>query len=256
MKSPYRLLPSFDHVSDQDGDESHKTHDSRSIFEFPLTALAICTASLPLTGFCFCLFWSLAFEFTKTTATHCNTYNFLPSLSAATGSFYPQKYIWKHSIALHTVPRLLVATLYHTRHGSWFILILNTLEILSLLGLALIGSNENYTIHSRCFCIFLVSSLLYMFITSYSNLFLWCRETLSVKKVIAWSNLCLMTSATYFFLRHNSRCEPFVYSFFALSEYLIVLSNIYFHSLAYYDLSDVQISLTSVKQRKSLLQLA
>lgn len=256
MKSPYRLLPSFDHTSDHDEQDNHASQDSKSLFTFPLATIAICTASLPLSGFCFCLFWSLAFEFTKTTATHCNVYNFLPSLSAATGSFYPQKYVWKHTIALHTVPRLLFAFLYHARHGSWFILMLNTLEILSLLGLALIGSNENYTIHSRCFGIFLVTSLSYMFITSYGNLFLWCRETLSIKKVIAWSNLCLMSSATYFFFRHNSRCEPFIYSFFALSEYLIVLSNIYFHTLAYYDLSDVQLSLTSVKHRKSLLQLA
>lgn len=256
MKSPYRLLPTFDHSSDRDHEDSHTSQESRHVFSFPLTTLAICTASLPVTGFCFCLFWSLAFEFTRTTATHCNVYNFLPSLSAATGSFYPQKYVWKHTIALHTVPRLLVATLYHTRHGSWFILTLNTLEILSLLGLALIGSNENYTIHSRCFCIFLLTSLTYMFISSYGSLFLWCRETLYVKKIIAWSNLCLMTSATYFFLRHNSRCEPFIYSLFALSEYLIVLTNIYFHTLAYYDLSDVHISFTSIKSRKSLLQLA
>ena len=44
-------------------------------------------------------------DFEKSTYTHCEVSNFAPSISAAIGSFVPQKYIWQASIALHSAPR-------------------------------------------------------------------------------------------------------------------------------------------------------
>lgn len=192
-----------------------------------------------------------------TTATHCGVSNLLPSLSAATGSFYPQRYIWKLTISLHTVPRIIVFAIYFCKHNSVFIFVLNLLEIFSLLGLALFGSNDNYSVHSKCFGVFLVSSIIYMFTVSYTNIFHFCRKTLQIKKVIAWMTLILSLSATYFFYRHNNYCEPYVYSLFALSEFIIVLGNIYFHFLAYYDLSNVTFAiLASDEMKETSISLA
>lgn len=61
----------------------------------------------------------------------------------------------------------------------------------------------------------------------------------------------MMISATYFFFRHNSHCEPYIYTLFALSEYIIVLSNIYFHSLAYYDLGNLYFAIISDGRKES-----
>ena len=148
-------------------------------------------------------------------------------------------------LTLASVPRILVFFAYYSRHKSRFVLILNLVEVSSLLGLALFGSNENYSIHSKCFGAFLLSSLTYMFLVSYSSLHSWCRWTRRRKALVAWLNLFMMLSATYFFFRHNSHCEPYVYTLFALSEYVIVLSNIYFHTLAYYDLGSLSVAVLS-----------
>lgn len=265
-----RTFIAYQHVP-QETDSSSGTWDrSVSLLDMSFRRLAIGTALLPLTGFLFSVFWSLVAQFDLTTATHCNVSNLLPSLSAATGSFMPQKAVWKASISLHTgncpfliivndnhdncghtVPRIIVFIAYYTRHKSGFVFLLNLMEVTSLLGLALFGSNENYPIHSKCFGTFLVTSLMYMFLASYTDLFYWCRRTLRTKTLIAWLNLVMMISATYFFFRHNNHCEPYVYTLFALSEYVIVLSNIYFHTLAYSDLGHLRFSIVSDERKDS-----
>lgn len=210
------------------------------LYKISLKKFAIITTSFPLASFLFCVFWSIIFQFKETTATHCNVINILPSLSAATGAYSPQKHVWVHSIAIHTIPRVIVFYMYYKRHKSLYILILNVLEVFCLLGLAVFGSRTHYVIHARCFTLFLITASIYMFIGGYSSRFLWCRRTRRTKQIMAWTNLLLTCLAGYFFVRHASHCEPYVYTLFALSEYLIVLNNIYFHFLAYYDLGSIQ----------------
>jgi len=80
--------------------------------------------------------------------------NYLPSLSAAMGGFPLSQKIWRICIALHALPRFMVAAMYYryltsiimTRHIAWAILacILNILENLGLIGLTYVSSRENY----------------------------------------------------------------------------------------------------------------
>ena len=210
-----------------------------SLVQVSLKTFAIVTTSFPLGSFLFCVLWSILFQFKETTATHCNVINILPSLSAATGAYSPQKHVWVHSIAIHTIPRIIVFYMYYKRHKSVKIFILNVVEISCLLGLAVFGSRTHYAMHARCFTLFLITASIYMFVGGYSSRFLWCRRTRRLKQIMAWTNLSLTCLAIYFFLRHSSHCEPYVYTLFALSEYLLVLNNIYFHFLAYYDLATV-----------------
>ncbi|CAH0714505.1 unnamed protein product, partial [Brenthis ino] len=63
-------------------------------------------------------------------------------------------------------------------------------------------------------------------------------EILSMK--LKWRaffvNVGSFAFAAYFFLRHNRLCEPYVYSMFGFSEYVVVISNILFHMTTVYDL--------------------
>ena len=56
----------------------------------------------------------------------------------------------------------------------------------------------------------------------------------------AVSNLCAGLFAVYLYFRHNWYCESGVYTLFAFSEYVIVISNIIFHFQTYYDLRKMQ----------------
>ena len=61
------------------------------------------------------------------------------------------------------------------------------------------------------------------------------------KKRLFLVNLLCMILAGYFFMRHNSYCEPGMYSLFALAEYIFVFTNMGFHMTAYWDFSTVSL---------------
>ncbi|KAK7075551.1 Post-GPI attachment to proteins factor 2 [Halocaridina rubra] len=188
------------------------------------------------------------------TATHCGVPNYLPSISSAIGEFVPQRYIWRTAIALHSAPRFLLAAMYNSfmrrvlpNFGSYQGLIklnttFNVVENVALLGLSFISSKENYTLHKVFFIVFMVCSELYMVLTclllkdNKSRLTSPLERLAYVKKKqLMFANLTSFFVALYFFYRHNSYCEPGMYSIFAFLEYLVVLTNMGFHLTAYYD---------------------
>ena len=60
--------------------------------------------------------------------------------------------------------------------------------------------------------------------------------------------VCLML---YFYWRHNEYCEPYVYSFFCVCEYVIVLSNIAFHGTAYYDFYEAECAVSQASSNSA-----
>ncbi|CAB3982446.1 post-GPI attachment to s factor 2-like isoform X1 [Paramuricea clavata] len=50
------------------------------------------------------------------------------------------------------------------------------------------------------------------------------------------TNYSSFALAVYFYFRHNWYCEPGIYSYFSLCEYVTVVTNIWFHSTAIDDL--------------------
>lgn len=115
---------------------------------FPFRLIALITISLPLFAFIFCIIWSLMFDFTLSTSTHCGVTNYLPSISAAIGNFTPQKYVWRTAIGLHSAPRYIIAVMYYWfKHRSSLLLIVHLIEISSLVGLTFISSNENFRMY-------------------------------------------------------------------------------------------------------------
>lgn len=211
------------------------------------TNLAIFISSLPLGGFIFCVIWSLLFNFTESTSTHCHVTNYLPSISAAVGSYSPQKYIWRICIAIHSAPRYLVAYMYYSIvHDSLFIFILNLVEVSSLIGLTFISSTENHTLHALNFALFIITGSVGM--TSSSN---FSYKSRKIKNIMKYINLISIGLAIFFYYKHNWFCEPGIYTLFALSEYVVVLTNIAFHFQAYHDFRDYDIILIN---RLSLAQ--
>ncbi len=71
-----------------------------------------------------------------------------------------------------------------------------------------------------------------------------CKKS-SMRKYMAITNITAGVFAVYFFTRHNWYCETGVYTLFALSEYLVVLSNMLFHFQAYYDFNQINLCIVS-----------
>merc|ERR1712079_43878 len=102
--------------------KDHKIDNEMSGREYslPITfkTIATATVSLPSFGFVFCVLWSFFLDYESSTKTHCEVENFAPSISAAIGSFLPQKYVWQVAIALHILPRFLFLWMYKQFYNS------------------------------------------------------------------------------------------------------------------------------------------
>lgn len=219
--------------------------------------------SLPLGAFFVCIFLSIFKDFHLANSTHCGVFNFLPSISACIGDFYPQNTIWRLCIGIDSFPRYLISFVYYKKYYKpkgqlmknaklYFLIIkcafiLHNIELTSLLVLTYVSSVEIFFIHMISFVLFLLTSSLYMLICI--GTFYWPRE----KAFIYLSNqeqkslrlklrtfsvyLSCFLFSLYFYIRHNTYCEPFVYSIFSLMEYLTVLANIFYHSIIIHDLN-------------------
>ena len=61
------------------------------------------------------------------------------------------------------------------------------------------------------------------------------RRSLRLKRRLLVTNFSCILAAVYCYWRHNTLCEPGMYSLFSLLEYSVVLTNMAFHFTSYYD---------------------
>lgn len=125
-----------------------------STFRIPFGKFAFGVVSLPFVAFIFCITWSILYYFKRSTSTHCDVPNYLPSISAAIGNYQPQRFVWQMAILLQAFPRMLVAHQY-VRHYTRIIrssyrklayvaCALNSIENFALIGLSLRTSTDDY----------------------------------------------------------------------------------------------------------------
>lgn len=123
--------------------------------------------------------------------------------------------------------------------------------------------------HANFFVGFVITSLIHMFIvtmphrysskilayaaspviesSSHRNRFAaQISSSANLKSYSAFATFLGASCSVYFFMRHNKYCEPMVYTLFALSEFVVVLSNMAFNFQAYYDFQDLHIQLLSI----------
>ena len=232
-----------------------RTGFTKPVLTVPFRHFALVTVSLPFGAFIICILYSYLFNFKASTKTHCNVFNFAPSISASISVFRPQNYIWRICLAIHSGPRLYLTRIYYYYYrnglrGRFRTLVkwthgLNVLENLFLLLLSFAPSKGEFLLHKIGFIGFLICSSLYLSL-SYLIVkkFWWAsrnnNEHYSVwlKEKILITNLSAILLAMYLYYRHNKYCEPGVYSLFSICEYTIVLSNMAYHFASYYDFHD------------------
>lgn len=120
----------------------------------PFPYVSAVTVSMPMFAFAFCVVWSVLFEFERSTTTHCNVPNLLPSISAAIGNYQPQRFVWQAAILLAVGPRLWITSNYVLLYGrsirrsrlvlAYTACLLNAAENVALVGLSLFTSSDDY----------------------------------------------------------------------------------------------------------------
>ncbi|XP_045202970.2 post-GPI attachment to proteins factor 2-like [Mercenaria mercenaria] len=221
--------------------------------------LGFVAVGFPLFGFLFAVVWSIIHDYEASVRTICHVPNFLPTVSSAIGGFTPQRYIWRICIALQAGLRFLLAFCYFNwhlrihmgpqqtayRNGVIFAVSLHVTENLALVILSSISSTDNAEIHEYSFILFMVCSQVYMLVSCL--LIGWTHRSgtfkvtpqdvkwLRVKWFLFLFNLTVFLLSVYLYFRHNTYCEPYIYSWFALCEYLTILTNIAFHGLCCVD---------------------
>ena len=229
---------------------------------------AVFTVSLVLFAFIFCIIWSIIFNFKDVTKTHCKVINYLPSISSAFDEFSMQTTVWRLCVALHAPLRFLVVGMYYRFYKYTFKLeglsqilanvccALNSIENVALVGLSFISSTYFFTAHRNCFIIFGLCSEIYMLLSIYvwksklKDLTLQQRYSFSWKIRTATLNILSGFAAAYLYYRHNKYCEPLMYTWFCLAEYIVVVSNMGFHMTAYWDFYSEPFNLSLVMCKK------
>lgn len=239
------------------------------LLSVPFRWFVYVVAGLPLSALFMCISLAITLHLEEATRTHCGVANWLPSISAAVASFSPERYIWRVFIALHSAPRFAVAIAFRNllltsplrplSAQTWFPIachcacFINLAENTFLLLLTSISSTENHALHKGCFMAFAVCAIVYMFFATWLFQYSGRTRTSSLgersfqyKVLMCCTSVLSLVASLYFFYRHNAFCEPGVYTMFAIAEYALVLSNIFFHSTLIFDFQGRRFLLSSL----------
>lgn len=105
---------------------------------------------------------------------------------------------------------------------------------MSLVGLTLLTSHgQIFAIHETFVGLWIATNLIHMLTSSYLERKLKLRGYFyKIRRLITFFSLFAAFFMLYFFFRHNSHCEPFIYSYFCLFEYSVIVMNSIYHLIA------------------------
>jgi len=114
---------------------------------------------------------------------------------------------------------------------------LGAMEVVGLVGLTVLPSHSHKTFrrHREFVVMFLTGSIAMMIISTLIDRSCQIRSEgqelrlirirMRLAKLMAGTTLVM----TYLYYRHNAYCEPYVYSFFCLAEYVVIVINMSYH---------------------------
>jgi len=217
--------------------------------------LVVIVVSLTFLPFAYCIINAFLNYSFQNNRSHCNVWNFAPSMSAAI-SYTPNREIWQIGVLLDMLPRFLLLMEYryllqditHRLHYIQNMINVACLaHIFELSCLVLVtfvdGENRFHSLlHRFSFGGFIVFSIIYFGLHVY--LFRNCLRikkewsdhwSLTLKKYLLILYLISVSACMLTFWRHVNYCEPGMFSAFAILEYSVIIFNIGFHATAYFD---------------------
>ncbi|XP_065884524.1 post-GPI attachment to proteins factor 2-like isoform X2 [Dysidea avara] len=156
------------------------TTSGHTLISIPYTPIFLINVGIALGSFSTCVTLGYVLHFEGATATECKVPNVVPSISAITGGFTPERYVWRYGMAYFSWPRTFDSFLIYgffaassLNRKAWYS-ILNkiswlcyVIEHVSLFALTYVSSTENYAIHEKGFIFFVACSIGHMVLSTY-----------------------------------------------------------------------------------------
>ena len=248
--------------------------------QIPYTTLFALNCVCPQLGLILCLAVASGYHWKEVTSATCLVdgrmpINVFPSISACIGDFPLNREIWGAFISLYVGLRLPTCLVFlHTFSISainikqWVLMVrtvLHVIEQLCLIGLTVVTSRENLFFHQVYFALFWIASILNLVVTTWINyqaiqknsarldsaLMTRLEMTLQWRLICCTLHLVSSLSALSWYFIHESQCGDYQYTYFAVSEWLVVFSNIYFHMAELGDSRDLIISVKALSTTTS-----
>lgn len=125
-------------------------------------------------------------------------------------------------------------------------LVLVIIEDLMLCTLTMISSSDDKAIHVLAFAGFMLFAHMHFVSSLQANRRARSPFTEDERRWYRWriflscAHFGVLLLAVYLYWRHNTFCEPGVYSIFALCEYTVVAMNIAYHGVGFFEWSHVR----------------
>jgi hypothetical protein len=172
-------------------------------------------------------------------------------------------------------PAFSMASRHHLHALRWLMVCCYYLEQIALFGISWISSRDYYRLHQHAFILFASSSHLFMIAmvlldyllnrhraallaSTPKELLAACRARWThfdrffrIKLLLLILSFSGYALAGLLYRRHRLFCEPYVYSYFALTEFIVVFINIAFHCVIAFEFPDLNTYVIGTKLPKS-----
>jgi len=231
------------------------------------------TSSFPQFGLVHSLAIAAGYQWREVTSSicvrngqHVIPVNIVPSISATIGDYAICRQVWGYWIGLYIGFRLPAVIAFYVSYHPMLMgkettlnikVTLHIVEQLCLLGLTVVTSKENLLFHQIYFALFWAASVLSLIVTTWINQQVVAtnrvptagiglqrlRAALFMRRWLLFVHLASSVSAFYWYFAHETYCQDYQYTYFAISEWALVFSNVYFHMCEVFETYDLTITL-------------
>lgn len=182
--------------------------------------------------------YSLHFEKIVSNSYYSYPDEWFPSVSATVGDRYPERFIFQFLIALTSFPRFMLLALYWIKTGSVWGVAAGTLRTIACGGWIYITSTDDHNMHD----LFMIS---YIVLTIPWDIFVvlhavWKKQ---LRLMIASSFFFVLIPLIYWFIQHKVHHRSGAYSIYAYFEWFLIILDIAFDGMSYYDMSELNITI-------------
>ncbi|KAJ2911915.1 hypothetical protein MD484_g8496, partial [Candolleomyces efflorescens] len=170
----------------------------------------------------------------------------LPSVSATIGDWYPERNVFQIFIALTAAPRFVILFLTYQLYGSTSLFVFGVLRTLSCGGWVYITSNDSGLMHDVLMIGYIVLNIPWM---AGNTLMSKGRGVRRGRTAVATMFFATIAPLIYFYIQHKVHRIPGAYSSYAIFEWSLIFFDIFFDSVTERELRQTGTYITIGPQR-------